>query len=86
MGWNSPSSVKLEAEDSPMRLSSTDVSTLMSLIAIGQILAPPLNSIIVDRIGRRNTILIAGIPLLISWALIAMIESLPVRFINIAFI
>ncbi|OXU25340.1 hypothetical protein TSAR_015579 [Trichomalopsis sarcophagae] len=81
IGWNSPSSVKLTAEDSPRRMSSAELSSLMSLIAIGQMLAPPLNSLIVDRIGRKNTILIGGLPLAFGWCLIAMADGVPVLYV-----
>lgn len=77
-GWNSPSSVKLMSEDSPIRLNSSDVSTLMSLLAVGQLVAPPLNSLIVDRIGRKNTLLIVGLPLIISWSLITIADNVAV--------
>lgn len=78
VGWNSPSSVKLTSEDSPRKMSSAELSSLMSLIAIGQMLAPPLNSLIVDRIGRKNTILIGGLPLALGWSLIALADGVPV--------
>lgn len=78
LGWNSPSSVKLSSEESPIRLNSSDVSTLMSLVALGQMLAPPINSLIVDRIGRKNTILLSGLPLIISWSMVTIAENVTV--------
>ncbi|XP_058792109.1 facilitated trehalose transporter Tret1-like [Phymastichus coffea] len=79
MGWNSPASVKLT--EPPLELTSVQVSTLMSIIAIGQTLAPPLNSVIVDRIGRKNTILITGLPMIVSWTLMITAQNIWVLYV-----
>ncbi|KAL7305571.1 hypothetical protein TKK_0002304 [Trichogramma kaykai] len=71
-GWSSPNSVKLTAPDSPLKLSQAELSTLMSLLALGQTLVPPVNFLIVDRIGRKNTMIAAGLPLCLSWLLMIL--------------
>ncbi|XP_014213257.1 sugar transporter ERD6-like 6 [Copidosoma floridanum] len=81
MGWNSPSSVKLMEPDSPVKITASDLSSLMSLMAIGQFVAPPLNSIIVDRIGRKNTILFVGPLLIVAWLPVTMTHSVMILYV-----
>jgi len=70
IGWDSPSIVKLMAPDSPISVTVSNVSTLVAMVAIGHILGPIINQFIVDRIGRKKTILFSGILSIICWGLI----------------
>lgn len=78
-GWNSPSIVKLMSSDSPIAVTPSDVSTLVAMVAVGHMLAPPLNSFIVDRLGRKYAILFSAVPLVISWGLITIATNVWVR-------
>ena len=76
VGWNSPSIVILMADDSPIPVTASIVSTLVATVTIGHTLAPPINTCIVDRIGRKNTMLLGILPLLVSWGLITIATSI----------
>ncbi|XP_068984623.1 facilitated trehalose transporter Tret1-like isoform X2 [Bombus flavifrons] len=76
IGWNSPSIVILMSEDSPIPVTASSVSTLVAVVAIGHMLAPPINIFIVDKFGRKNTLLFTALPLLVSWSLITIATSI----------
>jgi len=76
IGWDSPSIVKLMAPDSPISVTVSNVSTLVAMVAIGHILGPIINSFIVDRIGRKKTILFSGISSIICWGLITVATNI----------
>lgn len=64
------------ADDSPIPVTASIVSTLVATVTIGHTLAPPINTCIVDRIGRKNTMLLDILPLLVSWGLITIATSI----------
>ncbi|XP_076288928.1 facilitated trehalose transporter Tret1-like [Lasioglossum baleicum] len=76
VGWNSPSIVILMADDSPIPVTESAVSTLVAIVAVGHLVAPPLNILLADRFGRRNTMLLSFLPLLVSWGLITIASSI----------
>ncbi|KOC65007.1 Facilitated trehalose transporter Tret1 [Habropoda laboriosa] len=76
VGWNSPSIVILMEEDSPIPVTASAVSTLVAVVAVGHMVAPPISTIIVDKLGRKNMILLSALPLLISWGLIIIATSI----------
>lgn len=80
-GWNSPTTVLLLAKDSPIPVTSSDISTLAATIAIGYTLAAPISVMIVDKIGRKYTLLLSVLPLIVNWALIMVAESVYVLYV-----
>ncbi|XP_043277716.1 facilitated trehalose transporter Tret1-2 homolog isoform X2 [Venturia canescens] len=70
IGWVSPTIVKLLEPDSPIPFTPDDISTMVAASAVGHVISPPLNHFFVDRIGRRNTLLLSGLPVIISSAMI----------------
>ncbi|XP_003402688.2 facilitated trehalose transporter Tret1-like isoform X1 [Bombus terrestris] len=76
VGWNSPSIVILMSEDSPIPVTASSISTLVAVVAVGHMLAPPINIFIVDKFGRKNTLLFSALPLLVSWSLITIATSI----------
>lgn len=82
VGWNSPSIVILMSEDSPIPVTASSVSTLVAVVAVGHMLAPPINIFIVDKFGRKNTLLFSALPLLVSWSLITIATSIWVSCIR----
>ncbi|XP_011175705.2 facilitated trehalose transporter Tret1 [Solenopsis invicta] len=76
IGWDSPSSVKLMAPDSSIPATVSNVSTLVAMGAIGHILGPIINQLIVDRIGRKRSILFSGITSIICWGLITLATNI----------
>lgn len=82
VGWNSPSIVILMAEDSPIPVTAPAVSTLVAIVGVGNVLAPPINYFIVDKFGRKLTMLLSILPLLISWGMITIATSIWVSCIT----
>ena len=76
IGWNSPSIVILMSEDSPIPVTESSVSTLVAIVAVGHMLAPLINTLIVDKFGRKNTLLLSGLPVIVSWSLIVIASSI----------
>ncbi|XP_012533664.1 facilitated trehalose transporter Tret1 [Monomorium pharaonis] len=81
VGWDSPSIVKLMASDSSIPVTVSNVSTLVAMVAIGHILGPIINRLIVDRIGRRKAIMFSGITSIVCWGLIAIATSIWVLYV-----
>ncbi|XP_076288927.1 facilitated trehalose transporter Tret1-like isoform X2 [Lasioglossum baleicum] len=76
VGWNSPSIVILMSDDSPIPVTESAISTLAATSAVGQLIAPPLNILLADRFGRKNTMLLTCLPFLANWVLIAIASSI----------
>lgn len=76
VGWDSPSIVKLMAPDSLISVTVSNISTLVAMVAIGHILGPLINQLIVDRIGRKKAILFSGISSTICWGLITIATNI----------
>lgn len=70
IGWTSPILPKLKSPDSRVPLTSDDASWIASFSLLGSIPSIILSGFIVDRLGRKTSLLIAGIPHIISWILI----------------
>lgn len=70
IGWTSPSLPYLKSVDSHLPTSSDDSSWIASFYLLGSIPGCLLAVFMVDSIGRKITLIIAGIPLTIGWILI----------------
>lgn len=83
VGWNSPSIVILMAEDSPIQVTASGISTLVAIVGVGHMVAPPMTIFLVDKFGRKNTMLLSSLPLLISWSLITVATTMWVSIYKI---
>ncbi|XP_011883226.1 PREDICTED: facilitated trehalose transporter Tret1-like [Vollenhovia emeryi] len=81
VGWDSPSIVKLMAPDSPIPATVSDVSTLVAMASVGHMVGPIINQLLVDRIGRRKTILFSGLTSIICWGLITIATNIWVLYV-----
>lgn len=70
IGWTSPTLPNLKLPDSHIFLTSDDASWIASFVLLGSIPGNICSAFIVDRLGRKICLLIAGVPLLVSWVLI----------------
>ncbi|KAI4503921.1 hypothetical protein M0802_001324 [Mischocyttarus mexicanus] len=75
VGWNSPIVVLLLSPESPIPDIKLDISTLTAFLTVGQMIANPINILLVDKIGRKNTIMLCVFPLIASWGIILMTTS-----------
>jgi len=74
IGWTSPSLPKLMHSNSteyPVHLTSW----VVILFRVGAMLGPIVCAFTVNTIGRKYTMLLAAIPVVISWLLIAFATS-----------
>ncbi|XP_031838232.1 trehalose transporter 1-like protein [Nomia melanderi] len=72
IGWTSPTLPNLKSPDSHIFLTSDDASWIASFVLLGSIPGNICSAFIVDWLGRKICLLIAGVPLLVSWILIIL--------------
>ncbi|KAI4502483.1 hypothetical protein M0802_002395 [Mischocyttarus mexicanus] len=75
VGWNAPTIVLLLSPNSPIYFTSSDISTLTAVMPAGNIFAAAVSIFILDRIGRKYTILLCTLPTIVSWSIIIMGKS-----------
>lgn len=77
-GWASPSlPILMEGKDEtyPVRLTLQEASWVASLLMLGSLAGSINCAYIVNVIGRKNTMLLAAVPSIISWLMIAFATS-----------
>ncbi|XP_033214580.1 facilitated trehalose transporter Tret1-like isoform X2 [Belonocnema kinseyi] len=70
VGWTSPIIPMLKSPDSPFPVTSNEAAWITSFLMLGSLPGCILAALIVDRIGRKASLLVANIPLLVGWILI----------------
>lgn len=73
--WSSPSIPHLTSKESPFPVTNEQGTWIVSLFLIGDFLGSLFNPLLIDRIGRKYTLLISALLLLIGWFLIIMAEN-----------
>ncbi|XP_051155563.1 facilitated trehalose transporter Tret1-like [Leptopilina boulardi] len=68
--WTSTAVPYLKSNESKIPLTNTQGAWIVSIYNIGDIIGTPLTILFVDRIGRKYTLLLYGIPAIISWLII----------------
>lgn len=76
-GWSAPIIPKLEAPDSPIKITENDKDNLENVYLLGAIFGVPVTVFLVDKIGRKYTILMAGLINLAAWLIIAIANTAP---------
>ncbi|XP_045505308.1 facilitated trehalose transporter Tret1-like [Colias croceus] len=66
-------------------MTSTQISLLGSLTNIGGLMGTPLCALVVDRIGRRYSAMLFGLPFVIAWSIITLTKSINVVLFAIWF-
>ncbi|XP_059612694.1 uncharacterized protein LOC132259159 [Phlebotomus argentipes] len=74
-GWTSPTLPKLTAEDSPIPTTADQSSWIVAFLSIGGVIGPIISFLIVDRIGRKITLLSATFPVIIGIILVLVANS-----------
>lgn len=74
-GWTSPVLEVLKRNDTHLELAPEDHIWLESIYLIGGICGLPVTILAVDKLGRKESILVSAIAALISWILIAFADS-----------
>ncbi|KAB0795225.1 hypothetical protein PPYR_12064 [Photinus pyralis] len=85
-GWSSPIVPLLQSPQSPIPISESDVLWLENCLMFGGIAGLFLTMYLLDKVGRKRTMLIAAVENLIAWVLIATATTpevlLVARFIS----
>ncbi|XP_058066098.1 facilitated trehalose transporter Tret1-like [Anopheles bellator] len=81
-GWTSPTLPKLLADDSPLPLTPDESSWVVSILVLTSIAGPVLSAWLIDRFGRKPTLLIAVLPSIVGWVLIGVGDSVAVLFVS----
>ncbi|XP_011137507.1 facilitated trehalose transporter Tret1 [Harpegnathos saltator] len=72
IGWTSPILPILKSTESHVPITSDDASWIASFYLLGTIPGCVLAAFIVDWLGRKTSLLIAGVPLTVGWLLIVI--------------
>lgn len=70
-GWPSPSLPKLLGDEYHFTVSNEEGSSIAILSLLGDVFGAFIGAALLDRIGRKNTILLSSLPFIISWLMIA---------------
>lgn len=81
MGWTSPALPHLTGPDSDFPVTAYQGSWIASIYILGSILGSLLSPVLVDRLGRKRSLLVFAIPQLVGWALIVPARSYVVLYV-----
>ncbi|XP_044753359.1 facilitated trehalose transporter Tret1-like [Coccinella septempunctata] len=71
-GWSAPLIPVLQAPDSPIKITDTDVYWLETIYLIGGVAGLPITIYFVDKIGRQKSLIIAASNSFTAWILIVI--------------
>lgn len=74
-GWTSPMIDRLEAPDSPVKITPGDVTGLEVIYMLTGLIGLPATIFLVDKIGRKRSVLLASASCLVGWILIAIADD-----------
>lgn len=74
--WTSPAVPYLKSSESKFPVTDAQGAWIVSLYNFGDIFGTPLTLLFLDRIGRKYTMLLYGIPAITSWLLIIFANNL----------
>lgn len=79
-GWPSPSLPKLVGDEFNFSVTNDEGSSIAILSLAGDIVGSIIGGFLLDRIGRKNTILLTCPPFLISWIMIASAPNIYILY------
>lgn len=71
-GWTAPVLPILESDDAPVKIADSDEVWLETIYMLGGLAGLPITIYLVDKIGRKRSILVASTTSLIAWVLIGV--------------
>ncbi|XP_044742022.1 facilitated trehalose transporter Tret1-like [Chrysoperla carnea] len=75
VGWVAPTILKLTSNNSEISLTSSEISWLAATLPLGGGIGPIFGAIFANTVGRKNAILLATIPEIITWIIIAYAKN-----------
>ncbi|CAL8109366.1 unnamed protein product [Orchesella dallaii] len=82
LGWSSPALVSIQKSGDFPDLVTADISWIGSLITIGAVAGAPLAGYCIEKVGRKNTLLISALPLVLGWLSLAMAAQISMLYIG----
>lgn len=70
-GWTSPAIPKLLSGEMPYEVSQTQIAKIVMISQFGYLIGCPVAAFLLDKIGRKKSILLLAFPQIIAWLLIA---------------
>ncbi|KAJ6640890.1 Facilitated trehalose transporter Tret1 [Pseudolycoriella hygida] len=85
-GWTSPAIPQLmDGGSTPFQITSDEGSWIVAVYVIGTILVPLPAAYMMDRFGRKKTLLAGAIPLIIGWILVGVSKSISMVYVSRVF-
>ncbi|KAF5291217.1 hypothetical protein FQA39_LY14459 [Lamprigera yunnana] len=81
-GWTSPIGQILLSPESPFDASESDLMWLENIYLIGGLAGLPLTIYLLDKVGRKRTMIISAVEGLVAWILIATASSMRVLYVG----
>lgn len=84
LGWSSPSLPKLLNPDDKddLKLTSDEVSWVVSVTSFGSIFGPIIFNLFVDRFGRKWSLKLVMLPMLASWLTMGLTASVEALYVS----
>ncbi|KAK5645067.1 hypothetical protein RI129_006367 [Pyrocoelia pectoralis] len=74
-GWSSPIVPILESPSSPVKITNSDIVWIENTFMLGGLAGIPLTIYLLDKLGRKNSMLISAVENLIAWLLLIFASS-----------
>lgn len=81
-GWSTPMLPKLDGEDPYVKVNPEEGAWIVNLMYVGVAVGSIAPLFLMDKIGRKWTMIVAAFPKLISWALLALGQSVEALYLG----
>ena len=84
LGWSSPAIPQLQSDTSiqPGPISDAEAGWVGALVPLGAFLSVPVSGPMLERCGRRGSIVLACIPMFLGWGLISLARDIWVMYLG----
>ncbi|XP_021699972.1 facilitated trehalose transporter Tret1 [Aedes aegypti] len=80
-GWSSPAIPALLSPDSHIKITASQGSWIVSILSIGGCAGSIVMSPMVERCGRKYTMIVSMVPLMIGWIMVVFASSVPTIYV-----
>lgn len=75
LGWTAPAGPMMENDQYPFKVSPESLAWIGAFMPLGAMLGCPVTAGVVDKLGRKNMMLMLTIPTFVGWGMIVWAES-----------
>lgn len=79
LGWTSPAGPMIKQNPSAFGIVPDDLAWIGACMPLGAMFGCPFTAYLVDKLGRKNLMLIMSVPALIGWIMILFADSVSVK-------